>query len=221
MTPDPDRPPAPPPPAGARVIDFEGSAAGAPPAGFAFARTGRGEPGRWEVAAVAGAPSGRQALAQTSTDATSFRFPVAVVEGFSARDVDLAVRFQTVSGEVDRAAGLVWRYRDADNYYIVRANALEHNVVLYKVEGGKRTDLDVKGAGRTYGAKAEVPAEAWNELRVVARGGLFTVYLNGRELYQVEDSTFGEAGAVGLWTKADSVTRFDDLRFAGLDGSGR
>jgi hypothetical protein len=221
MTPDPDRPPAPPPPAGARVIDFEGSPAGAPPEGFAFARTGRGGPGSWEVAAVAGAPSGRQVLVQTSTDGTSFRFPVAVVEGFTARDVDLAVRFQAVAGEVDRAAGLVWRYRGPDNYYIVRANALEDNVVLYKVEGGKRTDLDVKGAGRTYGVKADVPAEAWGELRVIARGNLFTVHLDGRELFHVEDATFGEAGGIGLWTKADSVTRFDDLRFASLDGSGR
>jgi hypothetical protein len=130
MTPAPNRPPAPPPPAGARVIDFEASAVGAPPAGFAFARTGRGGPGSWEVVAVSGAsgassaPSGRQVLAQTSTDATSFRFPLAAVEGFTARDVDVAVQFQAVSGKVDRAAGLVWRYRDPDNYYIVRANAL-------------------------------------------------------------------------------------------------
>lgn len=221
LPPGPDRSPAPPPPAGARVIDFEGSAAGAPPAGFAFGRTGRGGPGRWEVVAAEDAPSGRQVLAQTSTDATSFRFPLAVVEGFAARDVDLAVRFRPVSGEVDRAAGLVWRYRDPDNYYIVRANALEDNVVLYKVEAGKRTDLDVKGAGRTYGAEAEVREGAWSELRVIARATLFTVYLDGRELFQVEDATFREAGGVGLWTKADSVTRFDDLCFAGLDGSGR
>jgi hypothetical protein len=221
MTPGPDRPPAPPAPEGARVIDFEAAKAGAPPAGFTFARTGRGGPGSWEVVEVDGAPSGRKALAQTSADATSFRFPLAVAEGFTARDVDLSTRFRAVSGKVDQAAGLVWRYRDADNYYIVRANALEDNVVLYKVEGGKRTDLDVKGAGRTYGAKAEVPADAWSELRVIARGNLFTVYLNGRELFQVEDATFGDAGRVGLWTKADSVTRFDDLRFARLDRGGR
>lgn len=218
---DPNRPPAPPIPEGARTIDFEAAAAGAPPAGFTFARTGKGGPGSWEIVEVDGAPSGRKVLAQTSTDATSFRFPLAVVEGFTARDVDLAVRFRPVSGKVDQAAGLVWRYRDPDNYYIVRANALEDNVVVYKVEGGKRTDLDVKGAGRTYGVKADVPADAWSELRVLARGSLFTVYLNGRNLFEVEDATFREAGRVGLWTKADSVTRFDDLRFAGLDGGGQ
>jgi hypothetical protein len=221
MEADPNRPPAPPAPAGARVIDFEGMAVGAPPEGFTLGRTGKGGPGHWEIVAVEGAPSGGKALAQTSTDATSFRFPLAVVDGFTARDVDLAVRFRPVSGKVDQAAGLVWRYRDPDNYYIVRANALEDNVVLYKVEDGKRTDLDVKGAGRTYGVEAEVPGDAWSELRVIARGSLFTVYLNGRELFQVEDGTFGEPGRVGVWTKADSVTRFDDLRFAGLDGGGR
>jgi hypothetical protein len=221
MKADPNRPPAPLAPAGARVIDFEGMAVGAPPEGFTLARTGKGGPGRWEVVAAADAPSGDKALAQTSTDATSFHFPLAVVEGFTAHDMDLSVHFRPVSGEVDRAAGLVWRYRDPDNYYIVRANALEDNVVLYKMEDGKRTDLDVKGAGRTYGVEAEVPKGAWSELRVIARGNLFTVYLNGRELFQVEDGTYREAGQVGLWTKADSVTRFDDLRFAGLDGGGR
>ena len=105
----------------------------------------------------------------------------------------------------------MWRYRDEDNYYIVRANALEDNVVLYKVENGKRTDLPVKGEGRTYGKKAEVPAGQWSTLRVVASGPRFEVYLNGTTLYEVEDATFTQAGRVGVWTKADSVTQFDDL----------
>jgi hypothetical protein len=94
----------------------------------------------------------------------------------------------------------------------VRANALENNVVLYKVQNGKREDLPLKGEGRTYGKKAPVPKPQWSELRVTAKGSLFTVYLNGQQLYQVEDSTFAEAGKVGLWTKADSATYFDDLK---------
>ena len=96
-------------------------------------------------------------------------------------------------------------------YYIVRANALEDNVVLYKVENGKRTDLPLKGEGRTYGKKAEVPAGQWSTLRVVANGPRFEVYFNGAKLDQVEDSTFTQPGKVGVWTKADSVTHFDDL----------
>jgi hypothetical protein len=134
-----------------------------------------------------------------------------VLTDVTAADVDLSVRFRPVSGRIDRAAGLVWRYRDQDNYYIVRANALEDNVVLYKVENGRRTDLPVKGEGRSYGKKAEVPADRWSTLRVVATGRLFQVYFNGTRLYDVEDSTFTEPGKVGVWTKADSVTQFDDL----------
>ncbi|MBA3438823.1 MAG: hypothetical protein H0T92_03015, partial [Pyrinomonadaceae bacterium] len=122
------------------------------------------------------------------------------------------VRFKAISGRVDQAAGLVWRLRDANNYYIVRANALENNVVLYKVQDGKRTDLPVKGEGRTYGKKAQVPPDQWSELRVVQTGNLAEVFLNSTKLFEVEDDTFKNAGKVGLWTKADSVTYFDDLR---------
>lgn len=220
MEADPNPPPAPPIPEGARVIDFE-AVAGAPPEGFTFARTGSGDPGQWVVVGTDSPPSGGHALSQSSTDPTSGRFPLAIYEGFTGRDVDVSVRFKPVSGEVDQAAGLVWRYRDPDNYYIVRANALEDNVVLYKVENGKRTDLPVKGAGRTYGVKQKVPGKAWSELRVTAGGNLFTVSFNGKQIFQVEDSTFQEAGRVGLWTKADSLTEFDDLRIAGFDGKGR
>jgi hypothetical protein len=137
---------------------------------------------------------------------------VAVLDAVSAKDVDLSVRFAPISGRVDQAAGLVWRYQDEDNYYIVRANALEDNVVLYKVEKGKRTDLPLKGEGRTYGKKTEVPSGQWSTLRLVAQGSLFEVSLNGQKLFDVEDSTFTGPGKVGVWTKADSVTYFDDLR---------
>ena len=91
------------------------------------------------------------------------------------RDGDFSVRFKPVSGRTDQAAGLVWRYQDENNYYIVRANALENNVVLYKVQNGKRTDLPVKGAGRTYGKPSKVPSARWGTLRVVVRGSLFEV----------------------------------------------
>ena len=134
-----------------------------------------------------------------------------VASDVSAADVDVSVRFRPVSGRVDRAAGLVWRYQNEDNYYLARANALEDNVVVYKVERGRRTDLPVKGAGRTYGQPAKVPAGQWSTLRVVAAGARFEVWFNDAKLYEVEDATFAAAGRVGVWTKADSVTQFDDL----------
>jgi hypothetical protein len=94
------------------------------------------------------------------------------------------------------------------------ANALEHNVVLYKVQNGRRTDLPLKGVGRTYGKAITVPSGQWSTLRVTADGAVFAVYFNGEKLYEVEDSTFPDAGKVGVWTKADSVTYFDNLQIA-------
>jgi hypothetical protein len=192
----------------ARKVDFEQDTVGQPPKGFVFGQTRKtGTPGRWLVQE----DKGGKYLAQLDADGTRNRFPMAVLADVSAANVDLSVRFRPVSGRVDQAAGLVWRYQNEDNYYIVRANALEDNVVLYKVQDGQRTDLAVKGEGRTYGKPAEVPAGQWSTLRVVATGSRFEVFFNGGKLYEVEDATFTGAGRVGVWTKADSVTHFDDL----------
>ena len=191
-----------------RTVDFDRDAPDQPPRGFEFGHTAVvGKPGHW-VVQVDGT---NKVLAQTDADATRARFPVAVISDLTAADVDLSVRFKPLSGQVDQAGGLVWRYQNQDNYYIVRGNALEDNVVLYKVEGGKRTDLPLKGEGRTYGKKIDVPSGQWSTLRVVAHGRLFEVYFNGSKLYEVEDDTFSGPGRVGVWTKADSVTQFDDL----------
>jgi hypothetical protein len=196
------------------TYNFDNDEVGRLPAKFHSALTGSGAPGEWKVTADVSAPSQTNVLAQTSADKTSYRFPLAIADEGSFRDLDLSVRFKPISGRVDQAAGLVWRLKDANNYYIVRANALEGNVVLYKVQSGKRTDLPLKGEGRTYGKKSSVPSGQWSELRVVATGSLFEVFLNGQKLYEVEDGTFPDAGKIGLWTKADSITHFDDLRVA-------
>ena len=191
-----------------RKVDFSDGTVGQPPKGFEFGHTAKaGAPGKWIVQTE----GDNKCLAQVEADNTRARFPVAVVSDISAADVDLSVRFKPVSGRVDQAGGLVWRFQNEDNYYIVRANALENNVVLYKVEKGTRTDLPLKGEGRTYGKKAPVPSGQWSTLRVVAAGARFDVFLNGTRLYEVEDATFAQAGKVGVWTKADSVTQFDDL----------
>ena len=194
--------------AASRTVDFSQDTVDQPPKGFEFGHTaGVGRPGRWVVQT----DGSNKVLAQTDADSTRSRFPVAVLSDLTTTDADLSVRFKPVSGRVDQAAGLVWRYQNQDTYYIVRANALEDNVVLYKVEGGKRTDLPVKGEGRTYGKKSDVPSGQWSTLRVVATGRVFEVYFNGTKLYEVEDATFAQPGKVGVWTKADSVTQFDDL----------
>ena len=191
-----------------RKVDFSDGAVGQPPKGFEFGHTAKvGAPGKWIVQSE----GENKYLAQVDPDNTRSRFPLAVVTDVTAADVDVSVRFKPVSGRVDQAAGLVWRFQNEDNYYIVRANALENNVVLYKVQNGKRVDLPLKGEGRTYGKKAQVTSGQWSTLRIVATGPRFEVYANGSKLYEVEDRTFTHAGKVGVWTKADSVTQFDDL----------
>jgi hypothetical protein len=203
------------------VLDFDTTEVGKLPADFSTALTGGGGPVTWVVKEEPSAPSDRKVLAQTSADATSYRFPLCVYEQVTAKDVVASVKFKPVSGKVDQAAGIVWRYRDKDNYYIVRANALENNVVLYKVEGGKRTDLKPGGAGLfAYGKKVQVSQGQWSELRLTATGKHFEVALNGEHLFAVEDETFTQPGKVGLWTKADSVTYFDNLTIESHDLGG-
>jgi hypothetical protein len=189
---------------GLSCIGFQGYEVGAAPQGFASALTGGGPPPTWVVQADSGQPDGR-VLAQTSADDTDYRFPLCVFDGFSARDVTASVRFQAREGEIDRAGGLVVRYRDANNYYITRANALEDNVRLYRVVNGERQQF--------AGEKKAVSAGVWHTLRLDVSGPHFAVFFDGELLFTAKDDTFADAGKVGLWTKADSVTWFDDLRF--------
>jgi hypothetical protein len=196
-------------PASVLTVDFEAVPAGRLPAGVAVAQTGQGEPPAWKVLEVPGAPSGRKALAQTSADPTSQRYPLCVCDSPSAADVFVGVRFQCVSGKVDRAAGIVIRYRDANNYYVARANALEDNVRFYKVVDGKRSEI--------AGMNVPVTSGPWHTLSVRSKGGSFQVTMDNKS-FQVEDATFAAPGLCGLWTKADSVTFFDDLKIESYDG---
>jgi hypothetical protein len=188
-------------------IDFEEAAVGALPPGWSADKTGPGEEIKWAIVAE----GNNSVLAQLAAGNPNSHFNVVTLDTISAKNVQLKTRFKAISGRKDQGGGLVWRYRDAQNYYIVRANPLENNVVLYKVENGKRTDLPLVRKGRTYGAAAKVPTNTWNQLEVDAQDGLFTVRINGKELFQVKDATFPLAGRVGFWTKADAVTYFDEL----------
>jgi hypothetical protein len=194
---------------------FDSDPAGQAPPGWTCAITGEGTP-VWHVVADATAPSPPQVLEQSGR-VPKPSFPLCLHDAAALRDGFVEVKFKTVSGEVDQAAGVVWRARDAANYYLCRANALEDNVVLYKVENGKRTALAPVGRPGSYGVDVKVPRATWQALRVEFAGPRFRVFLEGRELFTVEDTTFTGAGQVGLWTKADSVTRFDDFRHGALE----
>jgi hypothetical protein len=155
-------------------------------------------------------------LAQLSRDRTAGRFPLAIWDQALFQNGELSVAFKTVDGAIDQAAGIVWRYQNANNYYIVRANALENNVVFYKVENGVRTSIAPKGLpSRSYGVKHLIPSGRWNTLKVTLNGAKIAVFLNQENLFEAEDTTFQKPGKIGLWTKADSVTYFDDFTVAG------
>jgi hypothetical protein len=183
--------------------DFQKDQVGAPPEGFSFGKTGRGRPGRWVVVEDPSAPSGSHVLAQTDTDTTDYRFPVAVADAPLFKDVRLEVRCKPVSGKGDQACGLVFRYRDENNYYVARANALEDNVRLYHVVNGNRRQF--------AGWNGKVAGQTWHALAIEARGDQFHVLFDGNVVIDAKDDTFKDAGKVGVWTKADSVTHFAAL----------
>jgi hypothetical protein len=192
----------------AQAVTFDADSVGSAPKGWILTMTGRGTP-RWTVEKDDTAPSGGLVLKQ-SGKAT---YPVALKEGTSIRDGFVEVKFKPISGSEDRAGGIVWRAKDANNYYVVRANALEDNVVLYKTANGVRSPLDLVGKKGGYGVKTAVPANRWHTLRVELAGSRFTVSFNGTALFEVEDGTFADGGMVGLWTKADSVTSFTGFTY--------
>ena len=192
----------------AEKLSFGSDATGRPPAGWTVTKTGTGDP-KWTVDEDASAPSGAKVVKQSGR-AT---YPLLLKDGTSVRDGAVEVQFKAISGSEDRAGGLVWRAKDANNYYVVRANALENNVVPYKTVNGKRSSLDIVGRQGGYGTNEPVPANTWNTLRVEFAGERFTVVFNGKRLFDVEDTTFPDAGMVGLWTKADSITAFAGFAF--------
>lgn len=194
--------------ASAQTVKFDDAKPGELPAHWTGTKTGKGDP-KWAVVADDTAPSKPNVLKQSG----EADYPVALKDDTSLRDGFVEAKFKAVRGKEDQAAGVIWRAKDADNYYICRANALEDNVVLYKTEGGKRKSLDIVGRKGGYGMKEKVAPGEWHTLRVEFAGNKFTVLFNGKKLFDVEDETFKDAGKVGLWTKADSVTLFDDFSY--------
>jgi len=185
----------------ATTWDFEKDEVDKPPAGFEFATTAKTPAGKWLVRK----DGENKILVQTDTNKTGSRFALALVKDSSFKDLKLSIRGKPISGEVDQAVGLVWRCQDADNYYVARSNALESNVRLYRVIKGSRTQLASK-------EEVKLKKEEWHTLGIEHKGAGITVFLNGEKLFEAEDKAISEGGKIGLWTKADSVTAFDDLK---------
>jgi hypothetical protein len=172
---------------------------------FAFATVGDGKPGEWSIVEN---DAGR-VLARIDPDPADNRFPLAIYQPFSGRDVYVSVRFMTVSGET-QAAGVFVRLTSVDDYYVARANALENNVGLYRIVAGKQEMIGCM--------EINVPSGIWHTLGIAARDERLTIFFEGRELFVAIDRRFpGPPGKVGLWTKADSLTWFESLKIGSLD----
>jgi hypothetical protein len=184
--------------------NFDQEKPGAPPAGWECGVTGNGKP-RWSIDADASAPSVPHVLRQSG----SGTFPWCVKKGVSIADGFVEVKFKPEKGGEDQAGGVVWRWKDGDNYYVARANALEDNVSLYYTEGGRRKTIKY--------VNAPVPANVWHSLRVEFSGNRIKVLLDGKLYIEEQNSRIAGAGAVGVWTKADSVTAFDDFSYGKME----
>jgi len=184
----------------AQSVTFDSAPIGQPPAAWACGATGKGIP-RWTIEAEASAPSKPHVLKQSGNAA----FPWCVKEDIDLANGSLEVKFKAISGKEDQAGGLVWRWKDGNNYYVARANALENNLSLYYTLNGKRTTIKY--------ADAPVALNTWHTLRVDFQGAMIRVSLNGKAYISLEDDHLTGAGKAGVWTKADSVTLFDDFRY--------
>jgi hypothetical protein len=164
--------------------------------------TGAGRAAQWEAVRDPVALGG-WALSEIGGDATDLRFPLCISEQTVARDVDATLRFKPVGGRHARAAGLVLRAQSANDYYVVRADALEGRIQLYRMQRGRRALV--------AGADAEVASDRWHALRVILKGASFEISLDDKPVLKAADASLPVAGTVGVWSQADSVIRFGSL----------
>jgi hypothetical protein len=188
--------------ASAALAETDGFDQPGAPQGWVCGITGRGTP-KWAVEGDGSAPSKPNVLRQSGRGT----FPWCAKQGVALKDGFVEVRFKPEQGREDRAGGVIWRFKDADNYYVARANALEDNVSLYYTTGGTRHTIKY--------VNAPVAANQWHTLRVEYQGTHIKVLLDGKQFIEEEDKHISAPGAVGIWTKADSVTAFDDFTWGG------
>ena len=184
----------------AEIVNFDEMKIGAPPPGWTATQTGSGS-AKWSVEKDGSAPSKPNVLKQ-SGQAT---FPVCFKNDTNVKDGFVEVKFKPVAGKEDQAGGIIWRAQDANNYYISRANALEDNVTIYHTINGKRVAFK--------NINTKVTSGVWHTLRVEFQGNKFAVTFDGNKVIDATDESFANAGKVSVWTKADSVTLFDDFAY--------
>jgi hypothetical protein len=186
-----------------KVVTFDTCKIGQAPPGWTVENPGK--TAAWEIRKDQTAPTQPYVLAESSSGPPGTRPPLAILNDPATRDADVSVRMKPISGREGLEGGVIWRYRDANNYYVAHASAADNTVSVYKVQDGRTIPLLV-------GVKHSIPTNSWSILKVSARGARFQVFIDHRRVLEGRDSTFSGAGRVGLWTLSDSVVYFDDFR---------
>ena len=194
-------------------INFDSAKTGELPPGWTSAATNHGDPPHWVVQHDPSAPSRPNVLAQASKGGLHYRFPLCLFDKVSAVDGDISVKMKILSGKDDQDAGVVFRAVDQNNYYLVRASASDHNIVMYRIKDGHFEPIPVKGGSAgSLGVRHAIKIGDWNLLRVTYKGNQASVYFNHRKVFDALDSGLNMAGRSGVWTKADTIAYFDDFR---------
>jgi hypothetical protein len=190
----------------ARTWDFEKATVGQLPEGWSAAKTGEGPGSVWKIEEDATSTAGRKVLVQTSAEGPKRLYNLCVADDSRYGDLDLSVSLKSLRGTIDRGGGPVWHYQDAKNYYVARVNPLETNFRVYKLVDGKRTQL--------ASADVDEVMKKWQTIRIVHRGPSIQCYIDGQLLMEAKDDAIRSPGKIGLWTKADAVTAFDNVKVA-------
>ncbi len=188
-----------------RTFTFESDTVGKTPSSWSNNFTGKGGLGNWEIYR----DNGNKVLAQLSQEYNGYHFNVIVWDEATYQDLEISVNFKALKGREDQGGGPIWRYQDADNYYIARANPLENNFRVYKVIEGRRKQL--------ANAKIPIETEEWYSITITMRGNHIECFFNSKKYLEVMDATFKNGGKIGLWTKADAVTCFDNLQIGKIE----
>lgn len=193
----------------ARIITFSQDSVGKRPEGWKVDHTGNGGGGAWKVIVDATAPSKTGHVLCQTGESPGTVFNLCVVDDTNCKDVTVSVMFKPKQGKKDQGGGIVWRYADASNYYVARYNPLEDNARLYKVVGGKRVQLATR-------EDLKVSAGEWHKLTIKMTDDQIECHLDGKKVLEAKDDTFQAAGQVGLWSKADAQTSFDQFSVTDL-----
>jgi len=198
---------------GVETADFDKLAAGSAPADWSYATTHRGQPGRWVIHPDVGAPTPPNVFAQLSADRIPFRYALALYDKGYCKNGDLSAEMKIISGKATQTGGLVWRYQDPDNYYLLTVSADEDTIAAIKVQNGRPTPIAKLGPGlKAFQVSHKIEPQEWNVLRVTFQASHMTVYFDHRKVMDAEDAAILKPGKTGLWTRGDTIAYFDNFR---------